>query len=95
MSNGLIGGHPLPPDEQVGRILHSIWEEAARLNPHLLTKLPRDYEFNRLRKMIRDCLKRGLSEAETHNHTLQELRQSAIAGRRPNDKCDGVPVVSR
>lgn len=84
-----------PPIDQtqIDKILTSVWETAARLNPMLLATLRPDYEFERLLEMIRDCLARGLSAADATAHTLREFLRSAGTNNQPHNKCDspGLP----
>jgi hypothetical protein len=79
---------PTINEAEVDKIMHSIWDAAARINPQLLAKLRPDYKFKRLREMISDCLEKGLTPSKTHDHCLRELLQSAAAGRQPHDDCD-------
>jgi hypothetical protein len=80
---------------QVDRIFISVWEAAARFNPMLLSKLPPSYPLERLRKMIADCLTRGISEAKTHYHALTQFLRSAETNRLPPDNCDDLAAPKR
>jgi len=50
--------------------------------------------FKYLREMIRDCLGRGLSEAETCDHVLKELLKAAASGTLPRSRCDDAAAHS-
>jgi hypothetical protein len=76
---------------RLDQILTSVWETAARTNPMLLSKLRPDYEFSKLREMIRDCLEKGLSETETREHALKELFRSVGLSTQPTDTCNDLP----
>jgi hypothetical protein len=70
------------------QILRSVWEAAARINPLLLAKLPGTFPLSRLRKMIEDCLAKGLSAAATQMHAVRELLRAAQSNRPPKETCD-------
>lgn len=76
---------------EVDQIFTDAWEAAARINPLLLAKLGPEYSFERLREMISDCLKRGLSAAQTRAHTVKELLHSAVADSQPRNTCEDSP----
>lgn len=78
---------PLIVEAEIDRILKAVWEAAARINPMLLATLNLDYEFKRLREMIRYCLTQGLLATEACEHTVNELLRSAT-GKQPHNKCD-------
>jgi hypothetical protein len=79
----------MPVDEaKIDNLLELVWQTAARLNPMMLTKLRADFDFDRLRDMIRDCLEKGLSETATCEHTVRELLRSARTDSQPRDTCD-------
>jgi hypothetical protein len=54
----------------------------------LMAKLRPDYDFTRLREMIRDCLGKGLSAEETREHTVNELFETARSFSQPSDDCE-------
>jgi predicted GTPase len=79
---------PSPAEKaQIEQIFNSVWEAAARVNPMLLAKLSRDYALKRLHDMIRDCLAKGLTVAETREHTVKELLRSASMNTQPRSTC--------
>jgi hypothetical protein len=74
---------------EIDQILKLVWETAVRRNPMCLVKMIDPHSvFKYLREMIRDCLTRGLSEAETSDHVLKELLQAAASGTLPRSRCD-------
>jgi hypothetical protein len=75
-------------NRQIDQILRSVWEAAARINPLLLAKLPITFPLSRLRKMIEDCLAKGLSAATTQMHAVRELLRAAQSNRPPKETCD-------
>jgi hypothetical protein len=79
-----------PSEHQINTIVNNAWTEAARINPMLLAKLRQDYDFDRLRQMIRDCLAEGLSVQETCKHIVDELLRSASKNDQPHISCDGM-----
>ena len=82
--------HPgqVTPSE-VDQVLKSVWETAVRRNPMCLVKMiDPNSVFKTLREMIRDCLTRGLSEAETCDHVRKELLRAAASGTLPRSRCD-------
>ena len=66
-----------PIGRQSQDILSEAWTEAARVNPMLLAKLRPDYDFEKLKQRIRDCLDKGLSGAEVRLQIVDELLRSA------------------
>jgi hypothetical protein len=77
-----------PSKEEISKVLSDAWTEAARINPMLLAKLSQDYDFDRLRQMITDCLAKGLSALETRKHIVDELLRSARNNEQPHASCD-------
>lgn len=75
--------------QEVESIVRAAWQTAARINPMCLVRLRQDYDFDRLRQMIRDCLDKGLSPTEIEEEAVKELLRSAGAKRQPHDKCQG------
>jgi hypothetical protein len=75
-------------EQEVDQILKAVWEMAVRRNPMVLVKMinPKT-AFEHLRRMIRDCLARGLSTTETCDHAVEELLNSAIRNTQPPDTC--------
>jgi hypothetical protein len=77
-------------EQEVDQILKAVWETAARRNPMVLANMvdpnmPIEY----LRRMIRDCLVKGLSATATCDHAVKELLNSAIRNTQPHDTCNG------
>jgi hypothetical protein len=80
---------------EIDQILKSVWETAVRRNPMCLVKMiDPNSVFKQLREMIRDCLTRGLSQAETCEHVLNELLQAAASGTLPRSRCDDAAARS-
>jgi hypothetical protein len=82
----------MPTDnKQVEVILKRAWGIVVQRNPMLMAKLRPDYDFPRLREMIRDCLAKGLSAEETCEHTIKELFETARTYSQPSDDCEKKP----
>jgi hypothetical protein len=75
-------------DTEVQKILTAVWEAVARTNPMLLVRLRADYDFNRLKAMIRDCLAKGMPAEDVCGHVVKELVSTATTNRQPHDTCD-------
>jgi hypothetical protein len=73
---------------EVQKILTAVWEAVARTDPMLLARLRADYDFTRLKAMIRDCLAKGMPATKVCDHVVKELLATAITNRQPHDKCD-------
>jgi hypothetical protein len=73
---------------EVDEIIAAVWETAARRNPMVLVNMIDPHTaFEHLRRMIRDCLAKGLSTLETRDHAVKELLQSAMWNTQPQDTC--------
>ena len=73
---------------EVDQLLKAVWETAARRNPMVLAQMrDPDTAVEHLRKMIRDCLAKGLSALETKEHAVKELLQSAVRNTQPHETC--------
>jgi hypothetical protein len=82
--------HRQVQEHEVDQILKAVWETAARRNPMVLIKMPNpNMPIEHLRRMIRDCLAKGLSATETCDHAIKELLNSAIRNKQPRDTCNG------
>jgi hypothetical protein len=80
-------------EQEVDRILKAAWGTAARRNPMALVKLDdANTALEHLRRMISDCLAKGLSATETCEHAVKELLDSAIRNTQPHDSCHGLVV---
>jgi hypothetical protein len=80
---------------EIDQILNLVWETAVRRNPMSLVKMiDPNSVFKTLREMIRDCLTRGLSEAETCDHVRKELLHAAASGTLPRSRCDDAAAHS-
>jgi hypothetical protein len=88
---------PEPPrqvqTQEVDEVLKTVWETAVRHNPMLLVNISDPHTaFEHLRRMIRDCLAKGLSAIETSEHAVKELLQSVARNRQPQETChDNTP----
>jgi hypothetical protein len=96
---GINGNALVPPpncsQSEIDKILKSVWETAVRRNPMCLVKMiDPNSVFKSLQEMIRDCLTRGLSEAETCDHVLKELLHAAASGTLPRSRCDDAAAHS-
>ena len=75
-------------EHEVEQVLKAVWETAARRNPMVLVKMVNpNTTIEHLRRMIRDCLAKGLSATETCDHAVKELLNSAIDNTQPHDSC--------
>jgi hypothetical protein len=75
-------------EQEVDQILKAVWETAARRNPMVLANMvDPNMPIEHLRRMIRDCLAKGLSATETCDHAVKELLNSAIRNTQPHDTC--------
>jgi hypothetical protein len=75
---------------EVDQVLKSVWETAVRRNPMVLVKMVNpDTAIEHLRRMIHDCLAKGLSTADTRDHAVQELLHSATRNTQLPDTCHG------
>ena len=72
----------------VQKILTAVWEAVARTDAMLLARLRDDYDFTRLKAMIRDCLAKGMPVMKVCDHVVKELLATAITNRQPHDTCD-------
>ena len=82
--------HRQVQEHEVDQILKAVWETAARRNPMVLVKMADpNMPIEHLRRLIRDCLAKGLSATETCDHAVKELLNSAIRNRQPHDTCNG------
>jgi hypothetical protein len=73
---------------EVDQVLEAVWQTAVRRNPMVLVKmLNPNTAIEHLRQMIRDCLAKGLSAADTRDHAVQELLRSAVRNTQPHDTC--------
>jgi hypothetical protein len=84
---------PEPPqqvqEQEVEQVLKAMWETAARRDPMVLVKMnDPNMAIEHLRRMIRDCLAKGLSATETCDHAVKELLNSAIRNTQPHDTCN-------
>jgi dihydroorotate dehydrogenase len=83
--------HRQVQEQEVEQILKIVWETAARRNPMVLVKMADpNMPIEHLRRMIRDCLEKGLSATETCDHAVRELLNSAIRNRQPHDTCHDI-----
>jgi hypothetical protein len=83
--------HRQVQEQEVDQILKAVWETAARRNPMVLVKMvDPNMPIEHLRRMIRDCLDKGLSATETCDHAVKELLNSAIRNRQPHDTCHDI-----
>lgn len=64
---------------EVDQIFTRVWEYVARSNPMLLVNLPETFDFTPLHDMIRECLAKGLSTAETRERAVKAFFSSATA----------------
>jgi dihydroorotate dehydrogenase len=88
--------HRQVQEQEVDQILKIVWETAARRNPMVLVKMADpNMPIEHLRRMIRDCLAKGLSATETCDHAVKELLNSAIRNREPRDTCNGSTAEKR
>jgi hypothetical protein len=75
-------------ESEVDQVLKAVWETAARRNPMVLVKMiDPQTAVKHLRRMIRDCLAKGLSAAETCDHAVNELLTSATRNTQLHDTC--------
>ena len=82
--------HRQVQEHEIDQILKAVWETAARRNPMVLVKMDDpNMPIEHLRRMIRDCLAKGLSATETCDHAVKELLNSAIRNTPPHDTCNG------
>jgi hypothetical protein len=73
---------------EVDEIIAAVWETAARRNPMVLVNMIDPHTaLEHLRRMIRDCLAKGLSALETRDHAVKELLQSTMRNMQPQDTC--------
>jgi hypothetical protein len=85
--------HRQVQEQEVDQILKAVWERAARRNPMVLANMiDPNMPIEPLRRMIRDCLAKGLSATETCNHAVKELLQSASRNTQPHDTCNDSAV---
>ena len=78
-------------EQEVDQVLKSVWETAVRRNPMALVNLVNpNTAIEHLRRMIRDCLAKGLSTTITCDHAVEELLNSAIRNTQPHDTCTDV-----
>jgi hypothetical protein len=76
-------------EDEIDRIFHAVWETAVHKNPMCLVKMiAPDSVFSQMRALIRDCLVRGISEAQMTEVVLKELLQSAASGKLPRGRWD-------
>ena len=81
--------HRQVQEQEVDQILKAVWERAARRNPMVLIKMvDPNTAIEHLRRMIGDCLAKGLSATETCDHAVKELLNSAIRDRQPHTTCN-------
>jgi hypothetical protein len=81
--------HRQVQEQEVDQILKAVWERAARRNPMVLANMiDPNMPIEPLRRMIRDCLAKGLSATATCDHAVKELLQSAIRNTQPHDTCN-------
>lgn len=81
-----------PPQQvqepEVDQVLKAAWETAVRRNPMALVNInDPNTAIEHLRRMIRDCLAKGLTEIETRDHAVKELFNSTIGHTQPPDAC--------
>jgi hypothetical protein len=75
-------------EQEIDQVLKTVWETAVRRNPMVLVKMINpNTAIEHLRRMIRDCLAKGLSAADTCDHAVRELLNSAIQNTQPHDVC--------
>jgi hypothetical protein len=80
--------HRQVQEQEVDQVLKAVWETAVRRNPMVLVKMVNpNTAIEHLRRMIHDCLAKGLSAADTLNHAAQELLNAAIRNTQPHDSC--------
>jgi hypothetical protein len=81
--------HRQVQEHEVDQIMKAVWETAARRNPMVLMKMvDQNTAVEHLRRMISDCLTKGLSATETRDHAVKELLNSAIRNTQPHDTCN-------
>src|SRR5215213_2911328 len=81
--------HRQVQEQEADQILKAVWEPAARRNPMVLVKMnDPNTSMDHLRRMISDCLAKGLSATETCDHAVKELLNSAIRNRQPHTTCN-------
>ena len=73
---------------EIEAILKKAWDIAIQRNPMLMVRLRPDYDYTKLRDMIKDCLSKGLSVEETCEHTVGELFKTAMSYSQPSDDCN-------
>jgi hypothetical protein len=78
-------------NKEIEAILKKAWAIAIQRNPLMIAKLRPDYDYTRLREMIRDCLAKGLSADETCEHAIKELFRTARTHSQPSDDCEREP----
>lgn len=82
--------HRLVQEQEVDQVLKSVWDTAVGRNPMVLVKMINpNTTIEHLRRMIRDCLAKGLSVADTRDHAVKELLNSAIRNTQPHETCHG------
>jgi len=80
--------HRQVQEQEVDQILKAVWETAARRDPMVLVKMADpNTAVEHLRRMVADCLAKGLSATETCDHAVKELLNSAIHNTQPHDSC--------
>jgi len=85
--------HAPVQEQEVDQVLKAAWETAVRRNPMALVNMINpNTAIEHLRRMIRDCLAKGLSPANTCDHAVQELLNSAIQNTQPHETCHGSVV---
>jgi hypothetical protein len=76
-------------EQEVDQILKAMWQTAARRNPMVLAHMnDPSMAIEHLRRMIRDCLAKGLSPTDTCDHAVKELVNSAVRNTQPHDTCN-------
>ena len=78
-------------NKEIEAILKEAWAIAIQRNPMMMAKLRPDYDYTRLREMIRDCLAKGLSPEATCEHAIKELFRTARTHSQPSDDCHKEP----
>lgn len=74
--------HERHPDE----VLSEAWTQAARMNPMLLAKLGADYDFQRLKELIKECQVGGLPPDDIRSRIVNELLSSAKDNVQPHGR---------
>ena len=73
---------------EIESILKKAWDIAIQRNPMLMVRLRPDYDYTKLKDMIKDCLSKGLSVEKTCEHTVGELFKTAMSYSQPSDDCN-------